>query len=452
MSKKSVIIPFVLALASAVAAILTRGGESPCTPLALGVAAMLLLCVSAKAWHRWGGMLLTSWSGFSVAMYLIIEKKGLAESFCSVSAVCDCGTVNASEHSMLFGIPIAAFGAAFYAGVTALSVMVIASGDRAQSRYGRAAQLIGLGALFSVLYSIFLAMVSMELGKWCMLCVSLYGINLILLVNALALAKSTDDGLFRGGLSALWTKSDKSGSVMSGVGIVVLLATVFWYGSAPGDAAPKAESAADLSKLFVAPEGVLELDGTEPIFGSPSAPYRVVEFADFECPACGAAFDPVHDLVAASPDVQLSFKHYPISGICNDAIDGDRHLNSCDAAVAADCAGEQGKFWEMASSLFKNQRHLNPDAYDILAKQQYLDLDVFSACRARVSADVGVRSDVSAAATVGVHATPSLYLKGIQGDEWVLVRGGVASLQALLDAHRSGKTMPPTPKAEPHSH
>jgi hypothetical protein len=63
-----------------------------------------------------------------------------------------------------------------------------------------------------------------------------------------------------------------------------------------------------------------------------------------------------------------------------------------------------------------------------------------------------VRSDVSAAATVGVHATPSLYLKGIQGDEWVLVRGGVASLQALLDAHRSGKTMPPTPKAEPHSH
>jgi protein-disulfide isomerase/uncharacterized membrane protein len=449
MSKKPVIIPLLLAAVSAAGAAFSYGGDSPCSPLALGVVAVLLLCVAAKAAHRWGGMLLTAWTGLSVSMYLGIEKKGMADSFCSVSEVCDCGTVNASPQSELFGVPIALLGAAFYAGVVALSLMVL-RGSRTE-KYTLAPQLIGLGSLLAVAYSIFLAMASMELGKWCMFCVSLYGVNLILLTNALGLAKTSEVGLLSGAMTALRGKTDKSGGVLAGVAIAMLVVSLVWYGNGSG-VAPKAETASDLSKLFVGPEGQLQLDGTEPVLGQASAPYLVVEFADFECPACALTFDPLHALVDASPDLQLRFKHYPLSGICNDSIEGDRHQNSCQAAVAADCAGEQGKFWEMAGALFKNQRHLNPDAYDILAKQKYLEMDAFAACQARVSADVGVRADVAAAVQVGVHATPSLYLKGIKGEEWVLVQGGVPGLEALLEAHRAGKPMPPTPKAEPHSH
>ena len=373
----------------------------------------------------------------------------MAASFCSVSEVCDCGAVNASEQSVLFGIPIALLGAAFYAGVTALSLVVIRGVG--SERYARAPQLIGLGSLLSVLFSVYLAMASMEMGKWCMLCVSLYGVNFILLLNAMALGKGDDVGMVSGAMAALRGKPDKSGGVLTGTALVVLVAAMAWYGDGEGGEV-KTESKQDLAKLFVAPEGPLELDGTEPVLGNPSAPYMVVEFADFECPACAYTYEPLHALVKASPDLQVRFKHYPISGLCNDSIEGDGHKNACAAAVAADCAGEQGKFWEMTRSLFKNQQDLSPDAYQILAKQQYLDIDKFTACMGRVSADVGVRADVAAAKAVGVHATPSLYLKGVKEGEWILVRQGTKGLEALLKAHRAGQPFPPTPKAEPHSH
>jgi protein-disulfide isomerase/uncharacterized membrane protein len=393
-------------------------------------------------------MLVTSVTGLGVALYLGIEKKGIATSFCSVSEVCDCGAVNSSPQSELFGIPIALLGAAFYAGVAVLSLVVIRGANSDRTPF--AAHLIGLGGLIGVAYSVFLAMVSMELGKWCLLCVSLYGVNLILLLNAQGLIKGSDAGLIRGGLRALRGQDGRSANVMGVASAVTLISTLVWYGS--GGGAPAVDGPADLSKLFVATEGPLELDGTEPIYGNPSAPYLVVEFADFECPACAATFDPLHEVVSASPDVQLRFKHYPLSGVCNEGIEGDRHANSCPAAVAADCAGAQGKFWELTRLMFKNQRFLGGGGIETIASQVHMDMAKFRTCIARPSADVGVRADVEAARTVGVHATPSLYLKGIKGDEWVLVRGGTPGLEALLDAHRTGVAMPPTPKAEPHSH
>ncbi len=453
MSNKRALISLVLAVAAAVGSALTLDGDSPCSPLVLGVLSGLLACLAVQAYHRWAGVLVTALGGLSVSLYLGVEKKGMADSFCSVSAVCDCGTVNASEHSMLMGIPIAFLGSAFYAGVAALALVAIRGVQ--SERYARSAHLIGLGALLSVAYSLFLAMASMDLGKWCLLCVSLYGVNLILLIGALGLTKGTEVGLFGGAISALKNKDDKSGGVALTSGIVVLVASMAWYGQAATGTAEVSGgemSSAELGKLFVAPEGPMSLDGSEPVLGSPSAPYMVVEFADFECPACAATFDPLHALVKASSDVQLLFKHYPLSGICNDGIQGDRHANSCAAAVATDCAGEQGKCWELARLAFKNQRHLGAGGIDIMAGQLQLDVAKFNACRDKVGADLGVRSDVAAAVKVGVHATPSLYLKGVKGEEWVLVRGGASGLEALLDAHRSGAQLPPTPKAEPHSH
>ncbi len=279
---------------------------------------------------------------------------------------------------------------------------------------------------------------------------SLYGLNVIILNIALGLAKGSEVGVFSGAMAALKGKPERSGGVMLLSSVVVLIATMSWYG---GEApAPKAATSSDLTKLFVATEGPLELDGTEPVLGAPSAPYLVVEFADFECPACAATFEPLHALVKASPDVQLRFKHYPLSGLCNEGIEGDRHQYSCAAAVAADCAGEQGKFWPVARQFFMNQRHLGGDGIDIMAGQEHIEAGPFQACRSRVGADLGIQSDIAAARTVGVHATPSLYLKGIRGEEWVLVRGGTPGLEALLDAHRQGMEIPPTPIAEPHSH
>ncbi len=84
MLNKRVLIPVVLALAAAAGAFLTQGGQSPCAPLTLAVISGWLVCIAAKALSPWAGMLVSAVTGLSVSLYLGVDKKGLASSFCSV--------------------------------------------------------------------------------------------------------------------------------------------------------------------------------------------------------------------------------------------------------------------------------------------------------------------------------------------------------------------------------
>jgi hypothetical protein len=65
---------------------------------------------------------------------------------------------------------------------------------------------------------------------------------------------------------------------------------------------------------------------------------------------------------------------------------------------------------------------------------------------------LGIRLDVKHAVSVGVHATPSIYLKGATGAGWVAIRGGVPGLTALVGAIKEGRSLPPTPPAQAHAH
>ncbi len=195
---------------------------------------------------------------------------------------------------------------------------------------------------------------------------------------------------------------------------------------------------AALRKLYSRPAGSLEIDGTEPILGSPSAPYTLVEFADFECPYCGLVFPQLHEIVDANSDLQLKFKHYPLSPICNESIGRDMHPLACGAAASAECARPQGKFWELSDLMFKNQQFLKPEEVSFMAKQAGLDLAAFSACVTDTRAMEAVKADIAHAEAVGITGTPSLFLKGVVGDGWVKVEGGPDEVALLLEAARKG--------------
>ena len=97
---------------------------------------------------------------------------------------------------------------------------------------------------------------------------------------------------------------------------------------------------------LIQPDNPVPLDGSEPVYGNPDAKYTVVEFADFECPYCGMVAPELKKIVDENPDVKLLFKHYPLSNVCNLNVAREGHANACAAAIASDCAGKQGKFWE----------------------------------------------------------------------------------------------------------
>ena len=111
------------------------------------------------------------------------------------------------------------------------------------------------------------------------------------------------------------------------------------------------------------------------LLGSPTAPVEVIEFADFECPACGQFANltepDIRTRMVNTGQVRMRFLDFPLA----------MHKNTWDASLAASCANDQGKFWQMHDQLFANQDKWNGEATSrprkpIAALAQALGLDM----------------------------------------------------------------------------
>ena len=144
--------------------------------------------------------------------------------------------------------------------------------------------------------------------------------------------------------------------------------------------------------------------------GNPQATVVVEEFADFQCPACGAAYGLVKELTEKFGDtVYWKFYHYPLTSI---------HPYAFNAALAAECANDQGKFWEYHDKLFENQQKLTSgDLYDY-AGQLGLNVDSFKACVKSRAKSPTVRADMDLGDQRGVNSTPSFYVNGVLIEDW----------------------------------
>jgi len=157
-------------------------------------------------------------------------------------------------------------------------------------------------------------------------------------------------------------------------------------------------------KARFAPEQVknIELEGS-PSKGNSSAPVVLVEFADFQCPACGAVRPILEEALKKHEGrAQLVFKHFPLA----------IHPFAEKAARAAVAAQKQGKFWEMYGTLFDNQERLNPAVIDELAKGIGLDMVKFQADSASEAVADAVLRDRKQGERLDLQSTPTLYING----------------------------------------
>jgi protein-disulfide isomerase len=158
---------------------------------------------------------------------------------------------------------------------------------------------------------------------------------------------------------------------------------------------------------------------TDHQIGAPHAPVTVVEYGDFECPNCKQAAPAARMLLRRFPDqVQLVFRHFPLE---------DVHPHALLAAETAECAGAQGKFWEMHDVLFENQLHL--DIRHLRRYVENLDLDL-----ARYTAELDdhiylqkVRENLDSGRRSGVRGTPGFFVNG-------MIQDVSFGLHALFDA------------------
>ena len=142
----------------------------------------------------------------------------------------------------------------------------------------------------------------------------------------------------------------------------------------------------------------------QPMKGAPTAKHTLVEFADFRCGHCRAAFGPLTELVAKNPDVRLVYYYYPL-GQGSDT-------PSMLAAEAAEEARVQGKFWEFAKVLFENQHAT--EAENLIAYGAMVGLDLGklkTALDTRVHKE-RVLADKKLGQQAQVESTPTIFVDG----------------------------------------
>jgi protein-disulfide isomerase len=141
-----------------------------------------------------------------------------------------------------------------------------------------------------------------------------------------------------------------------------------------------------------------------PALGPADAPVTIVEFSDFECPYCAKVGPTLKQVLDHYGDqVRLVFRHYPLTSV---------HKQAQEAAEAALCAAEQGKFWEMHDSLFADQKDLSVGRLKATAGTLGLDQDAFSQCLDSNRQAEAVVTDVRAAMKAGVSGTPAFFING----------------------------------------
>ncbi len=143
--------------------------------------------------------------------------------------------------------------------------------------------------------------------------------------------------------------------------------------------------------------------------GNQDSSVKLVEYSDFQCPACSQAYPFVEEAVAEFGDqISFEYKHFPLITI---------HKFAVPAARAAEAADQQGKFWEMYSKLFEDQsvwsNSQNPETYFIqYASDLGLDVDQFkSQMNSSVITDA-VTASFSEARDLGLTGTPTFFLNG----------------------------------------
>ena len=169
-----------------------------------------------------------------------------------------------------------------------------------------------------------------------------------------------------------------------------------------------------------------DISSPRPMRGLTTAKVVVDEYSDFECPACKAAVPLVKEVIETFGErILFKFHHYPLIQV---------HTQAFRAAQAAECANDQGKFWEYHDMLYEKQPALSRSDLESYARSLKLDVDGlqgFNACLDSRAKANQVRSDVSEGDRQDVNATPTFFINSEKVVDW-------SKLKELIQAKLMG--------------
>ncbi len=151
--------------------------------------------------------------------------------------------------------------------------------------------------------------------------------------------------------------------------------------------------------------------GAQPpnMLGNPNATVTIEEFADFQCPTCAQIHNVMKNVQAAyGSRIKFIFRNYPLTQI---------HKNAYEAAVAAEAAGRQGKFWDMQNMIFQNQQAWSNSSdsravFSGYAEKLGMDVERFKTDAAGFEAKQRVDRDMERGRALNISSTPTIIING----------------------------------------
>ena len=158
----------------------------------------------------------------------------------------------------------------------------------------------------------------------------------------------------------------------------------------------------------------------DPRIGSEGAIITIVEFSDYECPFCADAASNIEIILSEYKDkILFVYRDFPLEDI---------HPHAFQAAEAANCAGDQGAYWEMHDLLFANQSKLDADSLRSYAAGLNLNINQFNECMDSHKYVDEIRKDIQDGQAYQVNGTPTFFINGNR-----VVGGSLEQLRGVIN-------------------
>ena len=327
---------------------------------------------------------------------------GFTSPVCNLGGVVRCDAVLMSRWGRLLDLPLPAWAIVIF-----VAGALLATPGALVGITGGIADWLLLGLVSgSLAFALVMAgIATFAIRAVCPMCITLYVVIVAWFVAVAPLA-----GGFETARVAWLRRPLAPRGMLAGAFVLSLVGGTLWA-SAPLDVTVDPAFASFYETLPVEPAASQLAEGGH-VKGPAHAAVTIVEFSDFQCPACQQAFEDLRDLVRTRDDVRVVFRHFPLDRKCNDRVARSVHPVACLAACAAECAGDQGEFWTYHDRLFTDQSTLDRDSLFRHARELGLDLAVFRDCIDAPATLDRIREDVRRANTLDVGSTPTIFING----------------------------------------
>ncbi len=188
--------------------------------------------------------------------------------------------------------------------------------------------------------------------------------------------------------------------------VLIALLAIFLLKGGNNETNPTGQAVANApTPSAAAPTVEVSIDD-DAILGDENAPVTIVEFSDYQCPFCGRfhqeTLPQIKSQYIDTGKVRLVYRDFPLSF----------HPEATPAAIAANCAGEQGKYYEFHDKIFENQASLGSVSYKQWATELGLDINKWETCLSDPNQAAEIRADFNDGGSYGVQGTPAFFVNG----------------------------------------